>query len=66
MQFSHGRVRQEGDLLYAPAQFVEHDGAAAQQSAAIGGRLGSLRGAVEQPNAEVALKLGDRLRYDRV
>jgi hypothetical protein len=52
--------------LHDAPQLVEHHGAATQQSAAVLRELGSLRRAVEKPDAERMFEVADGLGNDRV
>ena len=59
-QFSHGRIREEVDVLHGLRNLVEGGNAAFEQRATVLRRLDSLWTAVEDRDAERVLHLGDR------
>jgi hypothetical protein len=61
-QFADRRVLEELQLLHALLEFVEHGGPTPQQGITVERGLDALRVAIEQPQAEGVLEIGDRLR----
>ena len=59
-ELADGRIGKVTDVLDALPELVEHRDAAAEQRAAIQRRLHAERAAVEQPDAERMLEIGNR------